>query len=71
LEAVNIEVLFDDRKNISPGEKFADSDLFGIPMRVVVSLRSIKEGGVEIKKRNEEKGKIISKDELLKMLVSR
>ena len=65
----NIEVLFDDRKEISAGEKFADSDLLGIPFRAVVSSRSLKEGGIEIKKRTEEKGKIITLEELLKLLV--
>lgn len=64
----NIEVLFDDRADISAGEKFADADLIGIPMRAVVSERSIKEGGIEIKKRTEEKGKIVSLSELLKLL---
>jgi len=68
LQKNNIEVLFDDRKELSAGEKFADSDLLGMPYRVVVSLRSMKEGGLEVKKRNEEKGKIISIDELIKML---
>ncbi len=67
LQKNNIEVLFDDRDNVSPGEKFSDADLLGIPLRVVVSVRSLKEGGVEIKKRTEEKGRIISKDELLKI----
>jgi len=66
----NIEVLFDDREGLSAGEKFADSDLLGIPMRVVVSARSLKENGVEIKKRTEEKGSVVSVDELLKLLVS-
>lgn len=61
----NIEVLFDDRADMSAGEKFADSDLIGIPYRVVVSERSMKEGGVEIKKRTEEKGRFISPEELL------
>ena len=56
----NIEVLFDDRTGISAGEKFADSDLLGLPYRAVVSERSMKEGGIELKKRTEEKGKIIS-----------
>ncbi|MEK9181468.1 MAG: aminoacyl--tRNA ligase-related protein [Patescibacteria group bacterium] len=60
----NIEVLFDDRREISAGEKFADADLLGIPYRAVVSLRSIKEGGIELKKRIEEKGKIVSLKEL-------
>ena len=62
----NIEVLFDDRRDLSAGEKFADSDLLGIPFRTVISTRSMKENGVEIKKRSEEKGKIISIDELIK-----
>jgi prolyl-tRNA synthetase len=63
-----IEVLFDDREGLSAGEKFADADLIGIPYRGVVSLRSIKESGIELKKRTEEKGKIVSVDELLKLL---
>jgi prolyl-tRNA synthetase len=66
----NIEVLFDDREGISPGEKFADADLLGIPYRAVISTRSLKEGGIELKKRTEEKGKIISLEELLKLLAS-
>lgn len=64
----NIEVLFDDRALVSAGEKFADSDLIGIPYRIVVSKRSISEGGFEIKKRTEENGKIIAKEQLLSEL---
>ncbi len=64
LLSAQVEVLFDDRKDTTAGEKFADSDLLGIPYRAVVSARSIKEGGIELKKRNEEKGKIISIEEL-------
>ena len=66
----NIEVLFDDRIGLSAGEKFADSDLIGIPYRAVVSLRSIKENGIELKKRTEEKGKVVAVDELIKLLTS-
>ena len=69
LSKSGIEVLFDDRVGISAGEKFADADLLGMPYRVVVSERSLKENGVEVKKRIEEKGEIISVDELLKILV--
>ena len=65
LEGAGVEVLFDDRREASAGEKFADSDLLGIPLRAVVSPRSIREGGIEIKKRSEEKGKVISLNELL------
>ncbi len=67
----NIEVLFDDRASLSPGEKFADSDLVGIPVRLVVSARSMKEGGVEIKKRNEAKGSVISLDALIETLTKK
>lgn len=63
-----IEVLFDERSGVMAGEKFADADLLGIPLRAVVSLRSIKEGGIELKKRTEEKGKIVSTEELIKIL---
>ena len=68
LMKANIEVLFDDRKDLSAGEKFADADLLGMPYRAVVSTRSIKEGGIELKKRTEEKGQIINIDELLNLL---
>ncbi len=67
----NIEVLFDDRSGVSAGEKFADADLLGIPYRVVVSERSLKDGGYELKKRNEEKGKVVKEDELLKLLTAK
>ncbi|PIR68173.1 prolyl-tRNA synthetase [Candidatus Nomurabacteria bacterium CG10_big_fil_rev_8_21_14_0_10_35_16] len=63
----NIEVLFDDRTDVSAGEKFADADLLGMPLRAVISERSIKEGGIEIKKRTEEKGQIVTLVELLEL----
>lgn len=65
LKSKGVEVLFDDR-DARAGEKFADSDLLGLPYRVVVSDRSLEAGGVEIKKRSEEKSEIISVEELLK-----
>jgi prolyl-tRNA synthetase len=68
LNEQGIEVLFDDRSDTSAGEKFADSDLIGIPYRVVVSKRSLADGGYEVKKRIEEKGKIVSFDEFLNLL---
>jgi prolyl-tRNA synthetase len=60
----NVEVLYDDR-DVSAGEKFADSDLIGIPWRVVVSEKSLKSGGVEIKKRNEEKGEVVEINKII------
>lgn len=62
----HVEVLFDDRE-ASVGEKFADSDLIGIPMRVVVSDKSLEKGGVELKERKAESSEIISVEQLLNM----
>jgi len=71
LTKTGVEILFDDRAGVSAGEKFSDADLLGMPYRAVISPRSIKEGGIELKKRTEEKGKIVSLDELLKILTVR
>lgn len=62
-----IEVLFDDR-DAQAGEKFADSDLIGIPFRVVISKKSIEAGGIEVKRRNESESKIMTTEELINLL---
>lgn len=64
-----IEVLFDDRE-ISPGKKFADSDLIGIPIRITVSPRSLEQGGYEWKARTEKESKILDEKNLFKHLTS-
>lgn len=61
----NVEVLFDDRIDVTAGAKFADADLIGIPTRLVISKRSLQNGGVERKKRNESQSDIVSIDKLL------
>jgi len=61
----HVEVLFDDREE-QAGSKFADSDLIGIPMRVVVSDKSLEKGGVEIKERTSETSEIVTIEQLLK-----
>jgi prolyl-tRNA synthetase len=48
-----VEVLYDDRDGVRAGEKFADSDLIGIPVRIVVSPKTLEKLSVEVKKRNE------------------
>jgi len=53
-----VEVLYDDRDK-GAGEKFADADLIGIPFRVVVSEKTLKEDSVEIKKRGEKEEKLV------------
>jgi prolyl-tRNA synthetase len=50
-EAAGVEVLFDDRDQ-RPGVKFKDADLVGIPLRVVVGERGLKEGTIEVKWRD-------------------
>ncbi|MGD1823379.1 MAG: proline--tRNA ligase [Pleomorphochaeta sp.] len=52
LSALGIDVLFDDRKE-SPGVKFNDADLIGIPIRITLGNRSVKEGKAEIKFRKD------------------
>ena len=61
-----VEVLFDDREDASIGQKFADADLIGIPVRLVVSEKTA--GKVEWKKRSEAKTEILSLDEVIKRL---
>jgi prolyl-tRNA synthetase len=54
LSATGADVLIDDR-DARPGVKFKDADLLGIPLRIVVGDRGLKEGNVEIKRRTDEK----------------
>jgi prolyl-tRNA synthetase len=67
LVQAGIEVLYDDR-DLTAGEKFADSDLIGLPYRIIVSEKSIKGGGVEIKKRSEAKGSIVKEKDILETI---
>jgi prolyl-tRNA synthetase len=53
LQAAGVEVLFDDRGD-PPGVKFKDADLIGLPLRVVISRRSLKNGGLEVKARRDK-----------------
>ncbi|MBP7832194.1 MAG: hypothetical protein KA035_00265 [Candidatus Levybacteria bacterium] len=61
----NIEVLYDDR-DASAGQKFADADLLGIPVRLVVSKKT--EGKVEWKKRTSEDAELLDTTEVIKRL---
>ena len=51
------EVLYDDRADATAGAKFADSDLIGIPTRIIVSPKTLAKMSVEVKKRNETESK--------------
>jgi prolyl-tRNA synthetase len=61
------EVLFDDRDE-RPGIMFSDMDLIGIPHRIVVSEKSLDEGGIEYKKRNETKTTLLSMHDYLHVM---
>lgn len=68
LTAKNIEVLYDDRSGVSAGEKFKDSDLLGIPHRVVISKKTLEQDRFELKGRTEDNARLVSKGELLEAL---
>ena len=51
LEAAGFEVLHDDREGLSPGVKFKDADLLGMPVRVVVGAKGLKDGTIEVRDR--------------------
>lgn len=59
LEAQGIEVLWDDREDVSPGGKFADADLIGAPLRILVSEKSLKEESVEWKERSSIESRLV------------
>ncbi|HEY6406708.1 MAG TPA: His/Gly/Thr/Pro-type tRNA ligase C-terminal domain-containing protein, partial [Ktedonobacteraceae bacterium] len=58
LVATGVEVLFDDRAETA-GVKFNDADLLGLPLRAVVSKRSLKNGGIELKLRSQKESRIV------------
>lgn len=69
LKNAGIEVLYDDRE-ASAGEKFGDSDLLGLPYRVVMSPRSLEKGGAEIKRRTESESRIVPVEDIAGLIAS-
>ena len=72
LETQGLEVLYDDRKE-SPGVKFNDADLLGIPVRVTISPRTLETNSAEIKKRSEKESELVPLEKIaikLKELLS-
>jgi prolyl-tRNA synthetase len=65
--AAGVEVLYDDRSE-SAGVKFHDADLIGLPLRVVISKRSLKNGGVELKRRTQAESCIVSLEEAVQTI---
>ncbi|UCH29331.1 MAG: proline--tRNA ligase, partial [Myxococcales bacterium] len=62
LKAQGVEALLDDRAE-RPGVKFKDADLLGIPVRVTVGARGLKQGTVELKKRTESESTDVPVDD--------
>lgn len=67
LQKAGVETLWDDR-DARPGEKFADADLMGIPMRVVISEKTISNNQVELKSRTSDAVELLTVDELIARL---
>ncbi|MBX3004660.1 MAG: proline--tRNA ligase [Anaerolineales bacterium] len=68
LRAAGLDVLFDDRDE-SPGVKFNDADLIGLPIRLTVSQRSLQAGGVEFKLRREADRSIVAQADAVRTTV--
>ncbi len=66
LKGARVEVLYDDRE-VSAGVKFADADLIGIPVRLVVSEKT--KDKVEYKERTSDKSELLTLEEIIKKLV--
>lgn len=64
LTAKGNAVLFDDR-DVSAGEKFADSDLLGVPLRAVVSEKTLASNSVEVKERKSSDARLVTIDQFL------
>jgi len=63
----NIETLYDDR-DVRPGQKFADSELFGIPYRVTVSDRLLENNQYEFTERKTGETSLLTREQLLAKL---
>jgi prolyl-tRNA synthetase len=63
-----VEVLYDDRNDVSAGEKFADADLIGAPLRLVVSKKTLEQKAMEVKKRNSQKISLLKISQLAEQL---
>jgi len=63
-----VEVLWDDRIKVGAGQKFADSDLIGLPYRLVISPETIQKGKIEVKKREQKEISLMTFTEFLKKI---
>ena len=68
LEADGLDVLYDDRDE-RPGEKFADADLIGCPVRVIVGKKTLEDGSVDVRTRDGATDERVSSSEVVKWVL--
>lgn len=68
LQARKIETLYDDR-NIRPGAMFADADLFGIPIRIIISPKNLENGVIELVYRDKTVKESVTIDNAIERIV--
>lgn len=66
LQKAGVEVLYDDREDVSAGQKLGDADLVGIPVRLVVSTKT--EGKIEWKLRTKKETELLTLEQVIKRL---
>lgn len=71
LEAKGVEVIFDDRKKVSPGVKFKDAELIGVPQIAVVGRDYVNDGTIEIRDRNGDNKVVVPAAEAVETLLKR
>ncbi len=68
LKSEKFEVLFDDRNSVQAGVKFADADLIGIPIQIIIGERGLKENKIDIKIRKTGEKLSVAADKLIEEL---
>mgnify|MGYP000105023379 FL=1 len=71
LEAKGIEVIFDDRKKVSPGVKFKDAELIGVPLIAVAGRDTVNNGTIEVRDRNGENAEAVPVADAAQMIADR
>ena len=69
LQERGLDVLLDDR-HLGPGPRFADMDLIGIPVRIVVSAKTLEDSEVELKQRTEAEPSRVSLGEIVNIVMT-
>lgn len=68
LQKEGFDILYDDRKEVSAGIKLKESDLIGIPVRLIISEKTIAKDSVEIKRRDKKEMKLMKINQIVKWL---